>query len=88
MRASFLQKDLRMAGNSDMGGSIVEPLGSLLQAALPLARALESDACSDEERQRLRELVGAEDFFELTNLLHRLGGRHARRVYGTGSAPG
>jgi alkylhydroperoxidase family enzyme len=81
-------EDTIMTGNSDTGGSIVRPLASLLQAALPLARVLESDDCSDQDRQRLRELVGAEDFFELTNLLHRLGGRHARGVYGAGSGTG
>lgn len=74
-----------MAG--DTGGSIIQPLASLLQLALPLARVLESDDYSDEDRQRLRELVGADEFFELTNLLHRLSGRHARRVYGAESGP-
>ena len=59
----------------------VRQLASLLEESLPLARFLESDDCSDEERHRLRELVGPEDFFELTNLLHRLGGRLARDVY-------
>jgi len=67
--------------NSEASDLVVRPLASLLEAALPLARVLESDECSDDERQCLRELVGPESFFELTNLLHRLGGRHARGIY-------
>ncbi len=70
-----------MKGNPDASDSVVQPLASLLEAASPLARELESDDYSDAERQRLRELVGFEDFFELTNLLHRLGGRRAREIY-------
>ncbi len=75
-----------MSGTSEAAGVIVAPLAALLEAALPLARVLESDDCSDEERQRLRDLVGHENFFDLTNLLHRLGGKRAREVYrGSGS---
>lgn len=60
---------------------LVEPLADLLKAALPLAREVESDRFSDKDRDRLRRVVGFEEFFALTNLLHRLGGPQARRVY-------
>lgn len=70
-----------MDNNPKASAVVVTELATLLETALPLARLLESDDHSDEERGQLRALVGPENFFELTNLLHRLGGRQAREVY-------
>lgn len=56
-------------------------LASYLRVALPLAELVESDSSNDADRKRLREMVGSEEFFHLTNLLHRLGSRRARNIY-------
>lgn len=56
-------------------------LASHLRGALPLAKALADPDVPESCRDNLRELVGFDEFFELTNVLHHIGSRKAREVY-------
>ncbi len=49
-----------------------------LGSILPLARHLASDACTPEDRALLRDLLGDEGMFELSNLINQLCGERAR----------
>lgn len=59
----------------------VKALATYLRIALPLAELLVTDRFDELDRKRLRKLVGVEEFFNLTNLLHRLGSSRAREIY-------
>jgi hypothetical protein len=63
---------------------IITLLASYLSAAKPLADLLDSDEYTEADRTRLRAIVGDTDFFELTNVMHRLSGPRARRIYPQG----
>ena len=56
-----------------------QTLASLLGAALPLARYLESDECTPEVRSKFRSLLGAENLFDLSNLLNALCSERSRK---------
>lgn len=58
--------------------SKVYTLATLLGAALPLARDLSSDRCKPEDRALLRELMGEDGVFDLSNILNVLCGERAR----------
>jgi hypothetical protein len=51
---------------------------TLLSAALPTARLLNSDEYTPEERSRFRGLIGPETIFELSNIVNMLTGERAR----------
>ena len=55
-------------------------LASLIGAMLPLARALESDRFTPQDRSDFRELVGSEVLFEVTNLFASLSSERARKA--------
>lgn len=55
-------------------------LATLLGAALPLARYLDSPASSAQERSAFRDLVGQENLFDLSNLLNNLCSERARDI--------
>lgn len=55
-------------------------LAALLQSAFPLAKHLESDAFTTEDRARFRTRIGDETLFKLTNALTRLSGDQARSL--------
>ena len=56
----------------------VASLANLVLAALPLARFLDSEACAEEDRMKLRELAGNAGVFKLSNMLNRLCSSRAR----------
>jgi len=56
----------------------VYTLATLLGAALPLARHLNSDRCKSSDRALLRELMGEDGVFELSNILSALCSERAR----------
>jgi hypothetical protein len=58
--------------------SKVYTLATLLGAALPLARGLNSDRSKPADRALLRELMGETGVFELSNILDALCGERAR----------
>lgn len=60
---------------------LVQVLGDLLSAALPLAE-LALDSWTPEQRARLRELVGDEAMFELSNNMNALCSERARANQG------
>lgn len=51
---------------------------AVFNAALPLARYLDSDGCSPEQRSNLRRLIGEENMFDLSNHLNNLCSERAR----------
>lgn len=51
---------------------------AVFNAALPLARHLDSDDCSAEQRSSLRRLIGEENMFDLSNHLNNLCSERAR----------
>ncbi|MFZ1300996.1 MAG: hypothetical protein WAQ27_00215 [Candidatus Microsaccharimonas sp.] len=53
-------------------------LASLLGAAAPIAKQLNSDAITAEERSQFRELIGAEVLFELSTTLNALCSERSR----------
>jgi hypothetical protein len=54
-------------------------LAMLLSAAMPMVRVLNSDACSPEDRSYLREIMGEDGIFELSNILNALCSERARK---------
>jgi hypothetical protein len=62
----------------------VTVLAAHLEAVLPLVRLLNSDACSAEDRSRLRSLIGNDEMFELSNVLNNLCSERARNHGRTG----
>ncbi len=56
-------------------------LAKYLRITHPLVEMVESDSFDEADRKRLRKLVGVEEFFDLTNRLHRLGSNKAREIY-------
>ncbi len=67
------------SSNGSAGNEVViKNLASLLEAVYPLAKRAEADDFSDADRQRLRAIVGEDQFFRLTNALTRLSGAKAR----------
>ncbi|HEU4914453.1 MAG TPA: hypothetical protein VFT16_03570 [Candidatus Saccharimonadales bacterium] len=51
-----------------------------LGSILPLLRHLASDACTPEDRASLRNLLGEDGMFELSNLVNQLCGERARNT--------
>jgi hypothetical protein len=62
----------------DSSDQIIENLAALLSAVYPLAKRVEADDFSNADRERLRALIGEDQFFKLTNALTRLSGTKAR----------
>lgn len=65
-------------GPMDATSGTVYTLATLFGAALPLARHLNSDRCKPQDRALLRELMGEDGIFELSNILNALCGERAR----------
>lgn len=62
---------------------VVDILAALILAAIPLAQLVSSDACSPEDRERLREKTGQTGPYNLGVLLQRLCGERAREAQKT-----
>lgn len=54
-------------------------LATLLSAALPLARNINSNRCTPEDRSRFRDLMGDGGVFEISNILNALCSERARK---------
>lgn len=57
---------------------------SMLKGVLPLVRQLDSEHSTPADRSRLRELVGNDDMFDLSNILNHLCSERARNHGRTG----
>lgn len=60
------------------GNANIMTAATLLSAALPLVRQLNSERCSPEDRSHLRDLMGDGGIFELSNHLNALCSERAR----------
>lgn len=60
------------------GGDTLLVTAALLGALLPLARHLDSDDCTPQDRSKLRSLMGEDGMFELSNHFNRLCSERAR----------
>lgn len=71
-----------LAGDAlaDLSGDPTLLTAVLLSAASPLVRHLESDACTPQERSRLRDLMGDSGMFNLSTSLNRLCSERARNL--------
>lgn len=65
----------------------VRELARLLRKAAPLATLVNSDEFSDEDRSRLRELVGLKPYFDLTTNLNQMCSVLARLMGRAGHDP-
>ena len=65
-----------LAGSGNQ--SKITTLATLLSAALPLVRLVNSDKCKPADRALLRELMGTNGVFELSNHLNDLCGERSR----------
>lgn len=66
------------SGNSEKSAMLVSTAHAV-QALIPLADYLLSDACSEADRTKLHELAGADSVLKLTTRLRRLCSETARR---------
>lgn len=62
---------------------VLQVAASQIQALLPLAKAIESDSFSDDERREFRDLIPDGNLFSLSNVLNRLCSRTARNQHQT-----
>lgn len=66
------------------GEHMIVYAASMLKGVLPLVRQLDSEQSSAADRSRLRELVGNDDMFDLSNILNHLCSERARNHGRTG----
>lgn len=73
----------RLAAHKPQGShlALIESLAGLVKAAIPLARELESDEFTAEERALVRELAGGDGVHRLANMLFRICGERARGLH-------
>ena len=73
----------RLAAYQPQGShlALIESLAGLVKAAIPLARELESDEFTAEDRALVRELAGGDGVHRLANMLFRICGERARGLH-------
>lgn len=57
---------------------LIEGFAMVVKGLVPFARYLLSEACTPEDRDKLRQLAGGDGVFHLSNALNRLCGEQAR----------
>lgn len=72
---------INLQTESDVHAAIIKSFAQSVLALTPLAKLLESDEFTAEERAQLRELSGGRGVFEFANSLYRLCGERSRREH-------